>query len=309
MKKIGMVLLLVLLGLAFCVPGFCGQKKAAAAAQGKKVCPKCKRTFVKEYKYCPYDATPLQILRAGAPGGAGKGQAGKTWTDPVTKMVFIWVPEGCFQLGCGQWSGACTQAEIPVHEVCMDGFYLGKYEVTQGQWEKVMGGNPSKFKSCGANCPVEQVSWEDVRLFILQLNNQSKIKFQLPTEAQWEYAARSLGRPEKYAGGPDLKAVGWYDHNGKNETHPVGSKAPNALGFFDMSGNVWEWCADGFYEDAYARHQKKNPVIQSRGCGRVMRGGSWNSKHRSCQTSSRGWSIPEYRHYDFGFRLVALPGK
>src|SRR3989338_10514354 len=151
-------------------------------------------------------------------------------------MVFI--KGGCFQMG-DTFGGGDTD-EQPVHKVCVDDFHMGKYEVTQKEWVDVMGTNPSHFKGCD-NCPVENVSWDDIQEYINKLNQKTGKKYRLPTEAEWEYAARSGGKNEKYAGGNNIDSVGWYDGNSGSKTHPVGQKQPNGLGLYDMIGNVLEW--------------------------------------------------------------------
>lgn len=201
---------------------------------------------------------------------------GKSTKDQLTGMEFVFIKGGCFEMG--DTFGDGTEVEKPVHEVCVDDFYLGKYEVTQGQWEKVMGNNPSGFK--GMNNPVEQVSWNDVQQFIERLNSQSTRKYRLPTEAEWEYAARSGGKREKYSGTSqeaDLGQYAWYLYRGNVElgTHPVGEKKPNGLGLHDMTGNVLEWCADWFDENYYKNSPRDNPRGPGGGESRVLRGGSW----------------------------------
>ncbi len=160
-----------------------------------------------------------------------RGPDGKTWTDSVTGMAFVWVPKGCFEMGCGTWTSDCDSDEKPVHEVCLDSFWMGKHEVTQGEWKKIMGNNPSTFKK-GDKYPVERVSWNDAQEFIRRLNAKTggRGKFRLPTEAEWEYACRSGGKPQKYAGGSDPDRVAWYGSNSGGSTHPVGTKAANGLG-------------------------------------------------------------------------------
>jgi len=190
--------------------------------------------------------------------------------------------------------------------VRLDGFWLGKYEVTQSQWEKIMRSNPSK-SSRGDNYPVENISWHDAKEFISRLNSQGVERFRLPTEAEWEYAARSGGKPEKYAGGDDVSRVAWYGSN-SDTSHEVGSKAPNGLGLFDMSGNVWEWCEDVYDEDAYASHARENPLISGGGRERVYRGGSWYSMYaKTVRTGSRFHGSPDRRNPEHGFRLVRIP--
>ncbi len=180
---------------------------------------------------------------------------------------------------------------------------MGKYEVTQGQWKKIIGSNPSKFKS-GNHYPVEQVSWNDVKKFISMFNQRSSSGFSLPTEAQWEYAARSGGKNQKYAGGNDIGRLAWYSSNSGGRTHGVGTKAPNDLGIHDMSGNVWEWCKDVYDENAYSRHPRKNPLITSGGSDRVYRGGSWVDNPGFLRCASRFRVNPVYSGSDLGFCLI-----
>ncbi len=193
----------------------------------------------------------------------GKPSAGDVWKEPVTGMEFVWVPGGSYQMGCGSWAGDCDSDEKPAHEVYVDGFWMGKYEVTQGQWKQIMGNNPSGFKK-GDRYPVESVSWNDAKKFLVKLNaeKQGKYEFRLPTEAEWEYACRSGGKEEKYAGFSDDNKLEQYvnfcdkncvyefrkeEQNDKHKyTSPVGKYEPNALGLHDMSGNVQEWCEDSY---------------------------------------------------------------
>ena len=222
---------------------------------------------------------------------------GQTWTEPVTGMEFVWVPQGCYQMGSN--SGAAYNKEKPVHEVCLDGFWMAKYEVTQGQWKKIMGNNPSKFKS-GDNYPVETVFWNDAKKFISRLNQQSGKTFKLPIEAQWEYAARSGGKDQKYSGGNDADSVAWSNSNSGGKHHRVGTKAPNGLGIYDMSGNVGEWCEDFYDRLAYSQHSRNNPVITSGGSSRVLRGGNWYENPRDVRATVRSRSSADFRFSYWG---------
>ena len=199
--------------------------------------------------------------------------------------------------------------EKPVHDVKLDSFYIAKYPVTQGQWEKVMHNNPSCFKE-GDNYPVENLSWNDTQEFIKKLNEMNKdtqYEFRLPTEAEWEYAARSGGKKEKYAGGDHIDDFAWYSKN-SNSTHPVGEKMPNGLGLYDMSGIVWEWCEDNYSKKAYSKHTKENPVfLESKAGSRVLRGGAWSDDASHCRAAYRSWNEPSYRYSLIGFRLVSSP--
>jgi len=230
----------------------------------------------------------------------------KTWQDPITGMEFVWVPGGCYEMGCGPWTKDCFKQEFPLHEVCVDGFWLGKYEVTQGQWKQLMGYNHSLF-NLGKFYPVERVTWYETQRFIKKLNEQhgGKYWFRLPTEAEWEYAARSGGQTEMFSGGNNADAVAWYHGNSRESTHSVGKKAPNGLGLYDMSGNVWEWCQDLNSTKAYKRHAKNNPVIIEKASNhRVIKGGGWNDIERFVRCAQRLDNMPGVRDVNIGFRIV-----
>ncbi len=216
-------------------------------------------------------------------------------------MEFVLVPGGCFQMGVTFGDGYSD--EKPVHEVCVDSFYMGKYEVTQGQYQVVTGNNPSNFKK-GDNYPVENVSWNDTQSFIRSLNGKGGSKYRLPTEAEWEFAARSGGRSEKYAGGNDIDAVAWYTSNSGSSTHPVGQKQPNGLGLYDMSGNVWEWCGDWYDGSCYGSSPRNNPEGPSSGSGRVGRGGGWDDNPGVVRAARRNGYTPGYASINLGFRLI-----
>lgn len=234
-------------------------------------------------------------------------QAAGGLRESNTQIAFVWVPGGCYEMGCGSWINNCNDNERPAHEICIDGFWISRHEVTQSQWKKVMKDNPSRFKN-GDNYPVEQVSWDHAKEFIKKLNalNNGHNIFRLPTESEWEYAARNGGKKEKYAGGDDIDRVAWNSENSEGGTHPVGTKAPNGLGIYDMSGNVWEWCEDVYSKDAYHLHQRDNPVYMGKGFTRVSRGGGYNTPERYCRSTVRFGDGPDYRR-DMGFRLVMDP--
>lgn len=230
----------------------------------------------------------------------------KEWQDPLTGMEFVFVREGCFPMGDTFSDG--YEVERPVHKVCVHGFWIGRYEVTQGQWEKVMDRNPSRMKS-GDRYPVENVNWDDVQEFIRKLNQMIEKRFRLPTEAEWEYAARSGGKQEKWAGTSDESKLGeyaWYLANSSGRTHPVGQKRPNGLGLFDMSGNVWEWVQDWYDKNFYIESPRDNPEGPSNPhIYRVLRGGSWNEAAKNIRTSNRSGAVgPPSRNPFTGFRLV-----
>jgi formylglycine-generating enzyme required for sulfatase activity len=230
---------------------------------------------------------------------------GEVWREPVTGMEMVWVPAGCYQMGCGSWTSDCSNDERPVHEVCLDGFWLGKYEVTRGEWQKVMGSNPSFHKS-GENHPAAYVSWNDVQAFIRRLRDADggKYEFRLPSEAEWEYACRSGGKNEKFAGGGSVESVGWYDKNSGPSTHKVGMKSANGLGIYDMTGNVWEWVHDVYEGSAYGKHERRNPLVTSGGSGRVGRGGSWGNDAANARCTVRFHTSPASRSVYLGFRLA-----
>ena len=226
--------------------------------------------------------------------------------EPIAKMEFIYVQGETFQRGDLFDEGKSN--EKPIHDVKLDNFYIGKYPVTQGQWKTIMNNNPSRFKK-GDNYPVEKISWDNAQEFIKQLNEYYKNEyvFRLPTEAEWEFAARSGGKKEKFAGGDNLDALAWYSDNSNKTTHPVGEKLPNSLGLFDMSGNIWEWCFDIFYSKAYSQISiGGNPVcLNNISDSRVIRGGGWNSDSGLCRSACRGKSKFDTRSSLIGFRVVA----
>jgi len=216
----------------------------------------------------------------------------------------VLVKGGCFQMG--DTFGEGGDDEKPVHEVCVDDFYIGKYEVMQGEWESIMGTNSSYFKG-NVNRPVENVSYDDVRKFIKKLRQRTGKKYRLPTEAEWEYAARSGGKDELFAGTSDLlelEEYAWYDGNSDSETHPVGQKEPNGLGIYDMSGNVWEWVGDRFDAKYYERSPKNNPKGPLGGEYMVLRGGSWGNPPVFIRAADRSGYDPWHRSGLNGFRLA-----
>lgn len=244
-------------------------------------------------------------------------KTGDIWVEPVTSMVFAWVPSGSFRMGAGNWDGEGNKDEFPVHEVDIDGLWMGVYPITQAQWEDVMSNpilkkvrpnNPSWFKMGKAH-PVEQVSWYEAQEFTQKLisANRGKYHFRLPTEAEWEYAARGRGQPHKYAGGKNFKAHAWYSANSGMTTRPVGGKLPNGLGLYDMSGNIYEWCQDTYGETAYRKHDRDNPVLTGEGIKRVIRGGSWSNSPHEIRCAYRASVNPDFKGNYIGFRLVMTP--
>ena len=217
------------------------------------------------------------------------------------RIEFIAIPAGEFLMGCSPGDNECDGDERPPHRVRISKpFEMGKYEVTQAQWEAVMGSNPSRFK--GPDRPVEQVSWEDAQQFITRLNARNDgYRYRLPTEAEWEYAARA-GSTGKYY--DDLNQIAWYRDNSGGQTQPVGRKQPNAWGLHDMLGNVWEWCSDWYGEGYYASSPQADPRGPDSGEFRSLRGGSWDNNPRSLRVSNRGGNSPGDRYNLVGFRLL-----
>ncbi len=232
-------------------------------------------------------------------------------------MKMIWVEGGDFLMGCTSEQGNCESDEQNVRRVTVDGFYIGMLEVTQSQWEKVVGTSIYQQKSkaggsstpgVGPDYPMYYVSWDEAMEFCRLLSNKTGRTYTLPTEAQWEYAARGGNKNEgaKYAGSNMIDAVAWYTDNSGSSSHIVGSKRANALGIYDMSGNVWEWCKD-WYANSYVSYDTNNPVGPSSGSSRVIRGGSWDGSASRCRVAFRNGSSPGNRDGDIGFRVVCLP--
>ena len=214
----------------------------------------------------------------------------------------VYVHGGSFDMGATAEQGEeAYSRETPVHRVTLKSYYIGKYEVTQELWEAVMGSNPSHFRA--ARNPVEKVSWNDCQDFIRKLNSLTGQNFRLPTEAEWEFAARggNNSRGYKYSGDNSLDNLAWYDANSRSTTHIVGAKFPNELGILDMSGNVYEWCSD-YYGD-YSASSQTDPTGPSKGTNRVYRGGGWSSGAGNCRVSDRSNITPVIRFNFIGFRL------
>lgn len=222
-------------------------------------------------------------------------------------MELVLIPAGTFMMGCDRNFINCYADETPPHQVNISkAFYLGKYEVTQAEWVAVMGSNPSKYK--GRTNPVEQVSWDDVQEFIHNLNEkEGHTRYRLPTEAEWEYAARA-GSKTAYSFGDDARQLGsyaWYDR--ESGPYSVGQKRANKWGLYDMHGNVYEWVADWYQEDYYAESSGEDPVGPSSGTYRVIRGGSWFFSSEDCRSANRNFNSPDHRISSLGFRLACSP--
>ena len=228
-----------------------------------------------------------------------------TETTSNLNIDMVLVKGGTFTMGCTSEQSDCEEDEKPAHSVTLSDYYIGKFEVTQKQWTAIMGNNPSYFKDCG-NCPVETVSYNEIQDFLQKLNQKTGKKYSLPTEAQWEYAARggSKSKGFKFSGS---NTVGDVTDNSGNKTHLVGQKQANELGIYDMSGNVWEWCSDWYDKDYYKHSPQNNPENTNNDSPRVLRGGSWLSNGSYCRGAYRYYDFPGSRYYYFGFRLVLVP--
>ena len=223
------------------------------------------------------------------------------------KFRMKYVEGGTFMMGAPGDDSEATDRERPRHSVTIDNYYIAETQVTQELWQAVMGSNPSHFKG-DIHRPVETVSWDDCQEFIKKLNTITCRTFSLPTEAQWEYAARGGKKSKgyKFSGSNNLGDVAWYGGNSNITTHPVAQKQSNELGLYDMTGNVWEWCQDRFDSNYYANSPQNNPQGPSSGDGRVFRGGSWVNVPMLCRVSCRLNGNPRYRDNGFGLRL-SLP--
>ena len=230
----------------------------------------------------------------------------EVFTVNGVSFTMIKVEGGTFQMGATSEQGKdAFKDEKPVHSVTLSDYYIGETEVTQELWEAVMGSNPSDFSGYPQR-PVEKVSWNDCQEFITKLNQLTGKNFRLPTEAEWEYAARGGNKSKgyKYSGSNTIDDVAWYKDNSGNGTHNVKTKLANELGIYDMSGNVWEWCQDWYDRKYYQNSLQTNPTGPSSGSGRVIRGGSWHLNAKHCLVSNRSYYYPGYRNDYLCLRLA-----
>ena len=219
-------------------------------------------------------------------------------------LELVLLPTGSFVMG----SAAGYTDELPLHSVTIDnGFYMGRYEVTQTQWQQVMGTNPAYFTGAGDR-PVEGVSWNDAVSFCQSLTLSTGRNVRLPTEAEWEYSCRATTTTDFYFGDDanDLDDYAWYITNSQNQTHAVGGKNPNIWGLYDMHGNVWEWCSDWYSDTFYAVSPTASPIGPASGTTRVIRSGAWE-RGNDIRSAMRGRASPEIRHNGLGFRVVVDP--
>ncbi|MDD6166239.1 MAG: SUMF1/EgtB/PvdO family nonheme iron enzyme [Bacteroidales bacterium] len=256
-------------------------------------CPRCGR---------PLQRTAEQVMSENHLNTSEPSE--QTFMVKGVEFKMIKVEGGTFSMGATSEQGSdADDDEKPVHSVTLSDYYIGETEVTQELWEAVMGSNPSYFEGDNQR-PVENVSWNDCQKFIKKLNRLTGKEFRLPTEAEWEYAARGgkYSRGYKYSGSNNADEVAWYDSNSGSKTHPVKTKKDNELGLYDMSGNVWEWCNDRC--GCYQSNSQTNPTGPSEGESRVLRGGGWCYFDMGVRVSRRDYLTPGYRHIIIGLRLA-----
>ena len=239
---------------------------------------------------------------------------GNIFTVKGITFSMILVKGGTFTMGATAEQTGAESDESPAHQVTLSDYYIAETEVTQGLWKAVTGYSPTSGGSSwsssygiGDNYPAYYISYEDVQSFITKLNAQTGVTFRMPTEAEWEYAARG-GKKSKgylYSGSNTIGNVAWYTDNSGSKTHPVATKAANELGLYDMSGNVWEWCSDWYSSSYYSSSPQNNPTGPSSGSFRVIRGGSWYYDASGCRVADRGNNSPSSRYYILGVRLAS----
>ncbi|CAN5497392.1 formylglycine-generating enzyme family protein [soil metagenome] len=233
------------------------------------------------------------------------GSFGQTPIEALSKNM-IRIEGGTFTMGCSKEQGKdCEEYESPAHKVTLRSFYLCKFEVTQALFVSIMGINPSFHNNCD-ECPVEQMKFVNTQDFIAKLNAATGEKYRLPTEAEWEFAARggNLSKNTKFSGSNDIDKVGWDYENSGVETHEVGQKLPNELGIYDMSGNANEWCSDQYSEDFYKNSPSNNPRCDEVKYTKVMRGGSIQTSLKHCRVSARGYYAASLLTNSYGIRLA-----
>lgn len=263
---------------------------------------------------------------------ATQPRAGQAWTEPVTGMEFRWIPAGCFDMGSPEGEPGREPDEGPVHRVCLDGFWMGRTEVTGGQWKAITGEDPSLIKN-EDTYPVDMVSWDMAQDYVQRLNARAGGGYRLPTEAEWEYACRA-GTDTAYFFGPEIShdqaafdkrfslpaeppAPSRRSKRRKSAPKPriwpnmhtsvAGSYPANAFGLSDMHGNLWEWCQDVYDEQYYAASPEKNPRKDEGGVSRVLRGGAWVTRADTLRCANRGFAWPDLRTSFYGLRLVRDP--
>jgi len=273
-------------------------------------CPYCHQEHPDTFLFCPITGHRLQAKAAEESVDACPDT--KTFSVGDTSFNMKYVPAGSYQMGADVSFKAHYGDELPIHQVQLSrAFYIGETVVTQGLWYAVTGENPSQYneeKSDFANLwkqlPVERVSWDDCQLFLSKLNKLTGLLFRLPTEAEWEYAARGGNQSQGYlySGSNNPDEVAWHSGNSRNGTHPVAKLKPNELGLYDMSGNVWEWCLDWYGK--YSAADQTDPTGPANGVSCVFRGGGWNAETRECRSTCRNASAPDRSRKCMGLRLV-----
>lgn len=256
-------------------------------------------------------AAALALLACRSPAApVGRIPPAPVIADATAGVELIAVEGGCFWMGASDDDCSATPEERPRHEVCVGPFLLGRFEVTRAQWRAVMGDDALAPSPCDADaCPVSSVSWGDVERYLSRLNGKGAgHRYRLPTEAEWEFAARSGGKDERYSGGRDVLGAAWYSGNAGGRNQPVGTRAPNGLGFHDMSGNVWEMVSDWYASGYYSASPRDNPRGPSAGDDHVVRGGSRADPMASQRTTRRAWIRDRAGGADradhLGFRLA-----
>lgn len=224
-------------------------------------------------------------------------------TSPQVTVDMVQVKGGRFDMG----DDSAAMDRRPDHTVMLKDFSMGTYEVTQAQWKAVMGNNPSLYEC--SNCPVSNVSWDDIQAFITKLNSMTGMAYRLPTEAEWEFAARggvleNKENMKKYSGRRVLQYIAWFDRNANDHQHPVGKKRANELGIYDMTGNVEEWVNDWYGKDYFSKRDAKDPQGPNGGNAKVVRGGSWQSEKDEVSVTRRAAYTPDSKSTSLGFRLA-----
>ena len=238
-------------------------------------------------------------------------QPGRSWKEPLSDMTLLWISGGCFKMGSPPSSEGRDADEGPVHPVCVSGFWLGEREVTQGQWQRIMQQNPARFRKDNS-FPIEYVSRLDIESFTSRLNGyyRGRVVFNLPTEAQWEYACRSGGKKMAFPGYDQIDKLGWYQANSNASTQATGTRVGNRLGLLDMGGNVWEWVQDTYNKDAYSQPDRltgrpsNDPLYSGIAPFSVVRGGGWKDKQQTLRCTNRGFESISNKRNDLGVRLA-----
>jgi formylglycine-generating enzyme required for sulfatase activity len=231
----------------------------------------------------------------------------KLWTESFSGMEFIWVDGGCYKAGSPNREDGRDSDESPVHTACLSAFWMGKHEVTQGQWQTIMQSNPSKFRK-GNDYPVERVDFAAVTRLTTKLNklHEGEALFRLPTESEWEFVCRERGLRNVFPSREDLKKTGWYRNNSRQSTQIIGTRMPNSLGFHDIGGNVWEWVQDTYDRNAYSKIKQNNPSYKGEALSNVIRGGSFKEPSSALRCANRGFNKFSNKRDDVGVRLVVI---